>query len=55
MKKVSFQILSDVKCKIRGCPTYLKQNLVDRKPTADLCYPHHQKIVKKNPLYNHIK
>jgi len=38
--KLDFRILSDVKC-ICGCNRYIKQNVIDRNPTARNCYLSH--------------
>lgn len=40
MKKVDFRVMSNVKCDEIGCKTHLKQNVVNRKPTARKCYKH---------------
>ena len=42
MVKVSFQILSDKVC--RKCGKPLKQNLINRKPTATHCYKCWKKV-----------
>ena len=44
-KKLPHTLLSDVQCSHqdefhRRCQTFLKQNVVDRDPEADLCYKH---------------
>ena len=36
--KLDFRVMSQSKCKICGKP--IKQNVVNRKPKADRCYPH---------------
>ena len=43
--------LSRVKCKVKGCTKYLKQRIVDNKPTARVCYQHH---VLQQASRNHI-
>jgi hypothetical protein len=44
MQKVSFEIPSDKVC--RRCGKFLKQNLVNRKPTATHCYTCWKKVKK---------
>lgn len=41
-----FTVLSNKRCIV--CNTRLKQNLVDVKPKADMCYKHYQMIVRGN-------
>lgn len=48
MGKVNFRVLSTVKCVV--CGTLLKQNLINAKPNADMCYKHYQMIIRKNQL-----
>jgi len=38
MAKVPFSELSSKKCRTPGCERFIKQNIIDRKPSADLCY-----------------
>jgi len=45
MAKHNFRVLSNVKCII--CGTRLKQNLIDAKPNANMCYKHYQMIVRR--------
>ncbi len=39
IKKVHFTVRSNRKCGNTLCGTMLKQNVVNRKPTARLCFP----------------
>ena len=50
-KKIDFSILSDKQCNEPECRTNLKQNLVDRSPTASKCYFHYMKLVRVHPDY----
>lgn len=50
MKKPhDYKVLSNKRC--RRCNTKLKKNLVEKIPSADLCYKCFQIEVKKNPTY----
>jgi len=51
-KKHDYKILSNKHCKTCGKP--LKQNLVDKNPDADQCYPCYMKNVRRNPSYGAI-
>lgn len=44
MEKVSFEVLSEKTC--RKCGKRLKQNLINRKSTADHCYKCWKKVKK---------
>ena len=48
-KKNNFLVLSNKKCIV--CGTRLKQNLIDVKPEANMCYRHYQMIVRKSATY----
>jgi len=48
MKK-DFTVLSKKRC--INCGQELKQNLVDKNPTATRCYKCHQANIRKNPRY----
>jgi len=56
MKKVDFKQLSGHVCCIEGCQVRIKQNIVNRKPTANkfYCFNHFMAIVRKHldPRYN---
>ena len=45
-KKHDFRVMSDKKCKHPGCRKLIKQNVIDRKPMADLCYKHYLEKLK---------
>lgn len=54
MKKLRFDILSTKKCAYIGCTKFLKQRLVNDKPTATLCYGHHKKVeITKGHFIDH--
>jgi len=51
MKKVRFDVLSNVKC--RKCGKILKVNLVERKPGSTLCYGcYHQDVIAVREGYH---
>ena len=41
--KLGFKVLSSRKCGFSSCDKFLKQRLVNEKPTVNLCYEHHKK------------
>jgi hypothetical protein len=38
MSKLPFNQLSSKKCKTEGCDRRIKQEILNRRPSADLCY-----------------
>ena len=46
MVKKNFTVLSKRKCVVTG--QFLKQNLVDRDPNANMIYKYYQMIIRKN-------
>ena len=49
-KPNNFNVKSNRKCSVKGCKRYIKQNVLDRQPNADMCYPHYMKLIRKNPI-----
>lgn len=50
-KKLDATVLSDKVCSVSGCRTRIKQNVLNQKPHADMCYKHYMERVRKHPDY----